>query len=67
LEATYPLIFFDALRMKTPDEGLVRNKLRTSHRACASTGSMKRPGQEINYLAGIIKRPSRERATSPVT
>src|SRR5438045_3609651 len=26
LEATYPLIFFDALRVKIRDEGLVRNK-----------------------------------------
>ena len=26
LEAVYPLIFFDALRVKIRDEGLVRNK-----------------------------------------
>jgi transposase-like protein len=26
LEATYPLVFFDALRVKIRDEGLVRNK-----------------------------------------
>jgi putative transposase len=26
LEAAYPLIFFDAPRVKIPDEGLVRNK-----------------------------------------
>lgn len=26
LEATYPLVFFDALRVKVRDEGLVRNK-----------------------------------------
>jgi putative transposase len=26
LEALYPLVFFDALRVKVPDEGAVRNK-----------------------------------------
>jgi putative transposase len=31
LEATYPLVFFDALRVKIRDEGLVRNK--AVHRA----------------------------------
>ena len=49
LEAIYPLIFFDALRVKIRDEGLVRNKAcpgegrgrRTSRSACAPTAARK--------------------------
>jgi putative transposase len=32
LEPMYPLVFFDALRVKIRDEGLVRNKARSASR-----------------------------------
>ena len=34
LEATYPLVFFDALRVKIRDEGLVRNKAKAPNSGC---------------------------------
>ncbi len=33
LDAVYPLVFFDAIRVKIRDEGFVRNKRSTSHSA----------------------------------
>jgi putative transposase len=50
LEPVYPLVFFDALRIKVRDKGLVRNKAihialgvrasgRTERRTCSASGS----------------------------
>jgi len=57
LETVYPLIFFDALRVKIRDEGLVRNKavhiaLGTSRLACAPTAARKSLGFGSNRTRG---------------
>lgn len=38
LEPVYPLVFFDALRVKVRDEGIVRNKASILRRTCAPMG-----------------------------
>jgi transposase-like protein len=44
LEAIYPLVFFDALRIKIRDEGLVATRRCTSRSACAPTAPRRSSG-----------------------
>jgi putative transposase len=49
LEAMYPLIFFDALRVKIRDEGLVRNKAVYVALGVTADGTKDIPGLWIEF------------------
>ena len=49
LEPVYPLVFFDALRIKVRDEGLVRNKATHSHR-------LGRPDVQVTSIPDALHR-----------
>ncbi|BDV36197.1 hypothetical protein SS37A_37270 (plasmid) [Methylocystis iwaonis] len=65
LEATYPLVFFDALRVKIRDEGLVRNKAVYVALGITADGAKDILGLWIELRGRQILATGHERAEEP--